>query len=253
MFSPNEDLLPASTRFRRQGGRRRTVNSCSSGVSSTGAGADIEQNCVAGVGAGEGLNYRENERSNERTVVDIEYLGDGETADVPGDGNLVNELVVDSASRALSNSHNTDEMKSKLVNRSKIRCNNTDESSSQQDAITTEDRTSQNSAGFNGNIESCATPSVPSGNATLSMDRLSTSSTSSSSSSSATSSSRRQQLCSTRLTQPLESRIIRDRDDEFQMMRHVVLLLFLCGSMIVVSRFVPYHFWWRNKIMKFYL
>lgn len=37
-----------------------------------------------------------------------------------------------------------------------------------------------------------------------------------------------------RLRLPQESRpIVRDRDDEFQMMRHVVLLLFLCGSMIV--------------------
>lgn len=37
------------------------------------------------------------------------------------------------------------------------------------------------------------------------------------------------------LTEPEETSIVRDRDDEFQMMRHVVLLLFLCGSMIVVS------------------
>ncbi|KAK3853959.1 hypothetical protein Pcinc_018287 [Petrolisthes cinctipes] len=37
----------------------------------------------------------------------------------------------------------------------------------------------------------------------------------------------------TQLTEPQETRIVRDRDDEFQMMRHVVLLLFLCGSMIV--------------------
>ncbi|XP_050702655.1 LOW QUALITY PROTEIN: integral membrane protein GPR155-like [Eriocheir sinensis] len=35
------------------------------------------------------------------------------------------------------------------------------------------------------------------------------------------------------LTEPEEVGIVRDRDDEFQMMRHVVLLLFLCGSMIV--------------------
>ncbi|XP_066945138.1 lysosomal cholesterol signaling protein isoform X2 [Macrobrachium rosenbergii] len=35
------------------------------------------------------------------------------------------------------------------------------------------------------------------------------------------------------LTEPLETTIVRDRDDEFQMMRHIVLLLFLCGSMIV--------------------
>lgn len=39
----------------------------------------------------------------------------------------------------------------------------------------------------------------------------------------------------TQLTEPQETRIVRDRDDEFQMMRHVVLLLFLCGSMIVVG------------------
>ncbi|XP_045108828.1 integral membrane protein GPR155-like isoform X1 [Portunus trituberculatus] len=35
------------------------------------------------------------------------------------------------------------------------------------------------------------------------------------------------------LTEPEETGIVRDRDDEFQMMRHVVLLLLLCGSMIV--------------------
>ncbi|KAG0722565.1 Integral membrane protein GPR155 [Chionoecetes opilio] len=35
------------------------------------------------------------------------------------------------------------------------------------------------------------------------------------------------------LTEPEETTIVRDRDDEFQMMRHVVLLLLLCGSMIV--------------------
>ncbi|XP_076059011.1 integral membrane protein GPR155 homolog anchor isoform X2 [Oratosquilla oratoria] len=40
-------------------------------------------------------------------------------------------------------------------------------------------------------------------------------------------------VSSTQLTEPEESLILRDRDDEFQMMRHVVLLLFLCGSMIV--------------------
>lgn len=39
---------------------------------------------------------------------------------------------------------------------------------------------------------------------------------------------------SSQLTEPEETSIVRDRDDEFQMMRHVVLLLFLCGSMIVV-------------------
>lgn len=35
------------------------------------------------------------------------------------------------------------------------------------------------------------------------------------------------------LTDPEENGIVRDRDDEFQMMRHIVLLLFLCASMIV--------------------
>ncbi|XP_042861951.1 integral membrane protein GPR155-like [Penaeus japonicus] len=40
-------------------------------------------------------------------------------------------------------------------------------------------------------------------------------------------------VSSTQLTEPEETTIVRDRDDEFQMMRHVVLLLFLCGSMIV--------------------
>ncbi|XP_018027318.1 integral membrane protein GPR155 [Hyalella azteca] len=44
---------------------------------------------------------------------------------------------------------------------------------------------------------------------------------------------RQYQPHTTRLTIPQESSILRDRDDEFQMMRHVVLLLFLCGSMIV--------------------
>ncbi|KAK7068809.1 hypothetical protein SK128_020429, partial [Halocaridina rubra] len=38
---------------------------------------------------------------------------------------------------------------------------------------------------------------------------------------------------SSQLTEPQEITIVRDRDDEFQMMRHIVLLLFLCGSMIV--------------------
>nr|XP_045596730.1 integral membrane protein GPR155-like isoform X2 [Procambarus clarkii] len=40
-------------------------------------------------------------------------------------------------------------------------------------------------------------------------------------------------LLVSQLTEPEETTIVRDRDDEFQMMRHVVLLLFLCGSMIV--------------------
>nr|XP_027225362.1 integral membrane protein GPR155-like isoform X1 [Penaeus vannamei] len=40
-------------------------------------------------------------------------------------------------------------------------------------------------------------------------------------------------VSSAQLTEPEETMIVRDRDDEFQMMRHVVLLLFLCGSMIV--------------------
>ncbi|KAF2359702.1 Membrane transport protein [Trinorchestia longiramus] len=47
------------------------------------------------------------------------------------------------------------------------------------------------------------------------------------------SSYRQHQPSVTRLTIPQESTILRDRDDEFQMMRHVVLLLFLCSSMIV--------------------
>ncbi|XP_053656255.1 lysosomal cholesterol signaling protein isoform X2 [Cherax quadricarinatus] len=40
-------------------------------------------------------------------------------------------------------------------------------------------------------------------------------------------------LMTSQLTEPQETTIVRDRDDEFQMMRHVVLLLLLCGSMIV--------------------
>lgn len=40
-------------------------------------------------------------------------------------------------------------------------------------------------------------------------------------------------VSTSQLTEPEETTIVRDRDDEFQMMRHVVLLLFLCGSMIV--------------------
>ena len=38
-----------------------------------------------------------------------------------------------------------------------------------------------------------------------------------------------------RLTEPEESRIVRDRDDEFQITRHIGLLLTLCFSMFVVS------------------
>jgi hypothetical protein len=37
------------------------------------------------------------------------------------------------------------------------------------------------------------------------------------------------------LTEPEEIGIVRDRDDEFQMLRHIILLLFLCSSMFVVS------------------
>ena len=39
-----------------------------------------------------------------------------------------------------------------------------------------------------------------------------------------------------RLTEPEESGIVRDRDDEFQITRHIGLLLTLCFSMFVVSR-----------------
>ncbi|CAL8138044.1 unnamed protein product [Orchesella dallaii] len=35
------------------------------------------------------------------------------------------------------------------------------------------------------------------------------------------------------LTEPEEIGIVRDRDDEFQMLRHIILLLLLCGSMFV--------------------
>ena len=45
-------------------------------------------------------------------------------------------------------------------------------------------------------------------------------------------------IVANQLIRPQENEIIRDRDDEFQMMRHVVLLLFLCGSMIVVNIFL---------------
>lgn len=38
------------------------------------------------------------------------------------------------------------------------------------------------------------------------------------------------------LTEPEEIGIVRDRDDEFQMLRHIILLLLLCSSMFVVSR-----------------
>ena len=38
------------------------------------------------------------------------------------------------------------------------------------------------------------------------------------------------------LTEPEESTIVRDRDDEFQIMRHVILLLALLSSMFVVSQ-----------------
>ena len=38
------------------------------------------------------------------------------------------------------------------------------------------------------------------------------------------------------LTEPEESAIVRDRDDEFQIIRHVILLLALACSMFVVSR-----------------
>ena len=38
------------------------------------------------------------------------------------------------------------------------------------------------------------------------------------------------------LTEPEEVNIVRDRDDEYQMLRHVVLLLILCCSMFVVSQ-----------------
>ena len=37
------------------------------------------------------------------------------------------------------------------------------------------------------------------------------------------------------LTEPAEIGIVRDRDDEFQMTRHIVMLLLLCSSMFVVS------------------
>lgn len=37
------------------------------------------------------------------------------------------------------------------------------------------------------------------------------------------------------LTEPEELTIVRDRDDEFQIMRHVILLLALSSSMFVVS------------------
>lgn len=38
------------------------------------------------------------------------------------------------------------------------------------------------------------------------------------------------------LTEPEEIGIVRDRDDEFQMLRHIILLLLLCGSMFVVRK-----------------
>lgn len=44
------------------------------------------------------------------------------------------------------------------------------------------------------------------------------------------------------LTEPEEIGIVRDRDDEFQMLRHIILLLLLCGSMFVVRLlFFKYH------------
>jgi len=42
------------------------------------------------------------------------------------------------------------------------------------------------------------------------------------------------------LTEPEEIGIVRDRDDEFQIFRHVLLLLLLCGSMFVVSCFLNF-------------
>jgi len=42
------------------------------------------------------------------------------------------------------------------------------------------------------------------------------------------------------LTEPEEMGILRDRDDEFQMLRHIILLLFLSISMFVVSQ-APIH------------
>lgn len=39
------------------------------------------------------------------------------------------------------------------------------------------------------------------------------------------------------LTEPEEVTLVRDRDDEFQTLRHIVLLLVLSGSMFVVRHY----------------
>ena len=46
------------------------------------------------------------------------------------------------------------------------------------------------------------------------------------------------------LTEPEELTIVRDRDDEFQIMRHVILLLALSSSMFVVSWLESIQFSW---------